>query len=120
VEGRVAILPRHHRLASRPEVTLRDLAGEPLPRWKGVSWTGAPEGVDGPEVTDGGQLIQLITLGRAVAVLPRSLAAPAHPDLVYRPVVDAAPSEIVVAWSEADRRPLVADFVRSAVEAARQ
>lgn len=44
VEGRVAILPPGHRLASRPEITLADLAQEALPRWKGVRWTGAPEG----------------------------------------------------------------------------
>ncbi|GHE75565.1 MULTISPECIES: LysR family transcriptional regulator [Streptomyces] len=120
VEGRVAILPPGHRLASRPEITLADLAQEALPRWKGVRWTGAPEGRPGPEVEDGAVLLDMIRLGRTVAVLPRSLALPARPGLVYRPVADAARSALVVAWAQDDRRPLVASFVAAAVEAAEE
>ncbi|MDJ1138155.1 LysR family transcriptional regulator [Streptomyces iconiensis] len=117
VEGRVAILPQDHRLASRAELSLADLAQETLPRWKGVRWTGAPEGLEGPEVSDAAQVTQLIRLGRTVAVLPRSLARPQHPDLVYRPVTDAPDSALVLAWSQTDRRPLVASFVAAALEA---
>ncbi|MFI8487502.1 LysR family transcriptional regulator [Streptomyces rubrogriseus] len=120
VEGRVAILPPDHRLAARPEVTLADLARETLPRWKGVRWTGAPEARPGPEVTDAAEVMQMIRLGRTVAILPRSLARPPHPDLVYRPVTDAPDSELVVAWSQDDRRRLVASFVAAAVDAAGQ
>ncbi|MFR0357413.1 LysR family transcriptional regulator substrate-binding protein [Streptomyces sediminimaris] len=43
VEGRVAILPPDHRLASRTEVTLADLAQETLPRWKLEKVCGGPE-----------------------------------------------------------------------------
>src|ERR1700691_2841099 len=50
-ERRVAILPRGHRLAARTELRLADLEHETLPRWKGVGWTGAPDGDgSGPEV----------------------------------------------------------------------
>ncbi|MDT0610874.1 LysR family transcriptional regulator [Streptomyces lancefieldiae] len=118
VEGRVAILPPDHRLASRTELSLADLAQETLPRWKGVRWTGAPEGREGPTVTDAAEALQMIRLGRTIALLPRSLAQPMHPDLVYRPVTDAPNSELVLAWSHTDRRPLVAAFVAAAVEAA--
>ncbi|MDW6064621.1 LysR substrate-binding domain-containing protein [Streptomyces sp. FXJ1.4098] len=117
VEGRVAILPRNHRLASRSELTVADLGHETLPRWKGVDWTGAPEGADGPEITDVTQMVQLIQLGRTIAVLPYSLAQPVHPALVYIPVVDAPSSRLVVAWSQTDRRPLVAAFIQAALEA---
>nr|WP_127891642.1 LysR family transcriptional regulator [Streptomyces sp. S10(2018)] len=117
VEGRVAILPPDHRLASRSEVTLADLAQETLPRWKGVRWTGAPEAGRGPEVTDAAEVLHMIRLGRTVALLPRSLAQPVHPDLVYRPVTDAPDSELVLAWSQDDRRHLVASFVAAATEA---
>ncbi|MFF9100323.1 LysR family transcriptional regulator [Streptomyces rubrogriseus] len=120
VEARVAILPPDHRLAARPEVTLADLAQETLPRWKGVRWTGAPEARPGPEVTDAAEVMQMIRLGRTVAILPRSMARPLHPDLVYRPVTDAPDSELVVAWSQDDRRRLVASFVAAAVDAAGQ
>jgi hypothetical protein len=56
-----------------------DLAHETLPRWKGVPDNeGGPELVsgDGPEIADAAQLIQMITLGRTIAVLPRSIAGP--------------------------------------------
>ncbi|GCD95893.1 LysR family transcriptional regulator [Embleya hyalina] len=119
VEGRVAILPPDHRLATRSQVTLADLARETLPRWKGVRWTGAPEAAgQGPEVTDAAEALHMIRLGRTIAILPRSLAQPMHPDLVYRPVTDAPDSELVLAWSRDDRRRMVASFVAAAVEAA--
>ncbi|MFI6929369.1 LysR family transcriptional regulator [Streptomyces sp. NPDC050287] len=121
VEGRVAILPPDHRLAGRGKVTLADLAHEPLPRWKGVRGNGVP-GIEpagfGPEVADGAELTHMILLGRAIAVLPRSLARPQHPGLVHVPVADAPRSALVLAWGQEDRRRLVADFVASAVEAA--
>ncbi|GAA2580133.1 LysR family transcriptional regulator [Winogradskya consettensis] len=118
VEGRVAILPPGHRLASRDELTLADLAQETFPRWKGVRWTGAPEGNEGPEVTDAAEVLQMIRLGRTVAILPRSLARPPHPDLVYRPVTDAPTSELVIAWAQEDSRLLVAAFITAATDAA--
>ncbi|MFE0176024.1 LysR family transcriptional regulator [Streptomyces sp. NPDC059002] len=127
VEGRVAVLPRDHRLAARAELRLADLEGETLPRWKGVHrkgerrsgvhWTGSLDDGNGPEVTDVPQLIQLIMVGRTIAVLPRSLAQPEHPGLVYRPVIDAPANHMVIAWSELDHRPLVASFVDAAVSA---
>ncbi|MEU1085999.1 LysR family transcriptional regulator [Streptomyces sp. NPDC005892] len=121
VEGRVAVLPPDHRLAGRSEVTLADLARETLPRWKGVRRDGVP-GVEpatdsGPEVADGAELTHMILLGRAIAVLPRSLARPLHPGLVHVPVADAPRSALVLAWGLEDRRRLVADFVAAAVEA---
>lgn len=122
VEGRVAILPPDHRLAGRSEVTLADLAHETLPRWKGVRGNGVP-GIEpvagfGPEVADGAELTHMVLLGRAIAVLPRSLARPQHPALVHVPVADAPRSALVLAWGQEDRRRLVAHFVASAVEAA--
>lgn len=85
-----------------------------------MRWTGAPEAGTGPEVTDAAEVLQMIRLGRTVAILPRSLALPPHPDLVYRPVTDAPDSELVLAWAQDDRRRLVASFVAAAVDAAGQ
>lgn len=117
-EGRVAILPRAHRLANRTKLRLAELQHETLPRWKGVpeSWAG-PESGDGPEVTDVSQMIHMITLGRTIAMLPRSLVDPVPPGLVCVPVADAIPSRLVIAWSQRNERPLVTAFVEAAVSA---
>lgn len=64
-------------------------------------------------------MTQLIMLGRTIAILPQSSVEPVHPGLVYKPVVDAAPSRLVVAWSQLDQRPLVASFAAAAVAASR-
>uniref|UniRef100_A0AAU3GP75 LysR family transcriptional regulator n=1 Tax=Streptomyces sp. NBC_01401 TaxID=2903854 RepID=A0AAU3GP75_9ACTN len=112
VEGRVAVLPSEHRLASRTELRLADLEHETLPRWKGV-----PDGGTGPEIVDVPQMIQMITLGRTIAMLPRSLVEPVPPGVVCVPVTDAPASHLVLAWPETDRRPLVASFVDAAVAA---
>jgi DNA-binding transcriptional LysR family regulator len=118
VEGRAAIVPRGHRLASRSELRLADLEHETMPRWKGVPGDPAVPGAgDGPEVVDMPQLIPLITIGRTIAILPLSLVGPVPPGLVCIPVTDAPDSRIVVAWSQLDRRPLVGSFVDAAVAA---
>lgn len=112
IEGRVAVLPATHRMASRAEMRLADLAGEAMPWWKGM-----PEGATGPEIAELGQLVQLVTLGRAIAVLPRSLMDPAPPGLVCIPVIDAPTSRLVIAWSRATRSPHAAKFAAAAVHA---
>ena len=91
---------------------MADLEHEPLPRWKGRSGEGS-----GPEVADIPQLVQMIILGRTIAVLPRSLAEPAHPALTLVRVADAPASHLVVARSQHDHRPLVTSFVAAALEA---
>ena len=111
VEDRMVIVPSGHRLAGRDSVRMADLAGETLPRWKGI-----PGGYGtGPEVNDVLQLLHMITLGRMIAVLPRSLIDPVSADLVRVPVSDAPPSRLVLAWNELDRRPSVASFVAAAL-----
>jgi DNA-binding transcriptional LysR family regulator len=114
VEERVAVLPDWHRLARRASLRLADLEGETLPRWHGV----ASDGATGPEVADMTQLVQLVALGRTIAVLPRSVAEPLGPDLARVPVLDAAPSTLVVAWPAAAVAHQVAAFVRVATIAA--
>lgn len=109
-DGQVAVLPRGHRLAERTSVLLEDLRGEPLPQWPGM----APDEATGPEVRDGAQLMQLIALGRVVAVLPESALPYLRRDLVALPVEDAPPTTVVLAWPERSRSLAVAAFVRAA------
>ncbi|MGB4779262.1 LysR substrate-binding domain-containing protein [Microbacterium sp.] len=72
---------------------------------------------EGPLVRDPAQLIEVVALAQAVALIPRSLAEQ-HPrdDVVYRPVVDAKPYAVAAAWSDGSRAPHIARFVRSALE----
>ncbi|GAA2142936.1 LysR family transcriptional regulator [Actinomadura napierensis] len=112
-EDRVAIVPSGHRLAGRASVRMSDLEGETLPPWKGVPGGGGT----GPEVADAVQLLHMVTVGRMIGVLPRSLVEPVPPGVVRVPVSDAPPSRLVLAWNEQDRRPLVASFVAAALRA---
>jgi DNA-binding transcriptional LysR family regulator len=113
-EIQVAVLPPDHKLADRDSVLLEDLRGERLPRWPGMPAT--PD--SGPEVRDGGQLMQLIALGRTVAILPASVRNHLRRDLVCVPVLDAPHTRLVVAWPERSRSRAVAAFVRVAAAAA--
>lgn len=112
-EPQVAVLPRGHRLARRAELTLADLDGDDVPPARYGHALGAA-----PRIGDGGQLMQLIALGRAVAVLPASMRRLLRDDLAAVPVPDAAPSTLVLAWPEASRSPALAAFVRAASAAA--
>jgi DNA-binding transcriptional LysR family regulator len=112
VEEQIAVLPRTHRLAGHPTLRLADLAGETLPRFSPDD----PPG--GPLVRESAQLAQLIALGRTIAVLPAS-ARPQMPDtLVTVPVLDAAPTTLLLAWPEHTRSTALAAFVRTALEVA--
>jgi DNA-binding transcriptional LysR family regulator len=73
----------------------------------------------GPEINDISQLLDAVTLGNAVAYVPISTAdGYRHPELVFLPVSDLTPSEIVAAWPDTCRSRAVAGFVRAAVEVA--
>ncbi|MFI2236799.1 LysR family transcriptional regulator [Streptomyces chrestomyceticus] len=110
-EERVVIVPSTHRLAGQASVRMADLEGETLPRWRGVP---GGDGT-GPEVADVIQLLHMITAGRMIGLLPRSLVEPVPASLVCVPVTDAPPSRLVLAWNAQDRRPMVASFVAAAI-----
>lgn len=107
-ERQVVVVARGHRLAGRAEVSMADLEGEVLPRRPHAAGPG-----DGPVIGDGGQLMQLIALGRMVAVLPESMRGLLREDLTAVPVRDAEPTTLVLAWAEASRSRALAAFVRS-------
>jgi DNA-binding transcriptional LysR family regulator len=113
-ERQVAVLAERHPLAQRASVSLADLAGESLPRWPGM-----PDGARaGPLVRDIGQLMQLIALGRVIALLPESVRGRLASGLVCRPVTDAPSVTIVIAWRASSTSRDVAAFVRAAIATA--
>jgi DNA-binding transcriptional LysR family regulator len=115
-ESQVAVLPGGHRLSTRTDLRLGDLADVPdLPaaRWPRPDGS-YPDG-PGPEVRDHAQLMQLIALGRTAMVVPDSARSHLRDDLVAVPVVDAPEVTTVIAWPPESRSRPVADLVRAAL-----
>ena len=114
-EGQVAVLPAGHPLTTRPHLRMADvtaLPGLPLPRWPGRDGT-YPDG-PGPEVRDHAQLLQMIALGRAAAVLPESCRAQLHSDVTAVPVLDAPRVTTVIAWPPQSRSRALAGLIQAA------
>ncbi|WP_331773526.1 LysR family transcriptional regulator (plasmid) [Embleya sp. NBC_00888] len=131
-EPRVAALPRVHPLAARETLTCADFADLPMPRWPTASvverdyWAGrdrapnrAGERPRGPLVHDNAQLLECVALDQAVALVSTSLAERnPRPDIVYRPVSDASPFTIAIAWRQGARNPWLARLVDVATKVA--
>ncbi|HEY1702700.1 MAG TPA: LysR family transcriptional regulator [Trebonia sp.] len=114
-EGQVAVLPAAHPLAAGPVLRLDDISGLPglpLPRWPGRDGT-YPDG-PGPRVRDNTQLLQLITLGRACAILPESVRTHLGGGLAAVPLADAPRVTTVIAWPPHSRSQAIAGLVRAA------
>ncbi|MFF9623834.1 LysR family transcriptional regulator [Streptomyces griseosporeus] len=114
----MAVLPRAHRLAGHAALTLADLTGERLPRWPGDD-VDAADGSQ-PEVRDISQVMQLVALGRLVAVLPESVRREAWPEVACVPLLDAPPTTVVMAWPERTTSRAVAALVRAGAQAAEE
>ena len=96
-----------------------------MPRWRQSEpderdyWTGQFVPVPGPVVSDSTQLLEVVALGQAVALIPASLATSnPRPDLTYLPVTDADPYVVSVIWPAGSRNRALATFVRTAMEVA--
>jgi DNA-binding transcriptional LysR family regulator len=130
---RVAALPATDELAGHDSLRCRDLRDRRFAQWPGATraelryWSGRdaddPSPAElpppGPAVRDILQQLEVVALGQAVALIPALLAEHhPRPDVAYRPVVDATPYAISIAWADHARgRPLAA-FVRAAIELA--
>jgi DNA-binding transcriptional LysR family regulator len=117
-EPRVAVVPAGHPLTARSTLTVADLTGYPMPRWRQLSSDQHPP-AEGPEVGDASQLLEVVALGQAVALIPASLATDnPRADLTYLPVTDADPYVVSVVWPAGSNNRALAAFVRTAVEVA--
>lgn len=97
VEQPVVVVPKEHPVTAFDEVTLADLAGENL--------------LDLPELTDA-QLIEVVATGAGIVVLPQSIARLyGRKDVKYRPVTDAEPTEVGLAWLADTESELTEEFV---------
>ncbi|HEX2070947.1 MAG TPA: LysR family transcriptional regulator [Thermoleophilaceae bacterium] len=129
-EQRLAAVPAGHVLADRHSVTASELMGE---TW---AWAGSSDRIAesfwlleghryGPPPRIGGRargwedLLQLVAAGKAIAIVPASIAAalgPATEGVGFSAVEDIEPSPLVLAWRPAEETPAVrelADVARS-------
>ena len=116
-EGQVAVLPAGHPLTGRAHLRMAEVAalpGLPMPLWPRPDGS-YPEG-PGPQVRDHTQLLQLIALGRASAVLPESCRASLSRDLISMPVLDAPTVTTVIAWPPHSRSRALAALIRTATQ----
>ncbi|MDJ0393478.1 LysR family transcriptional regulator [Rhodococcus sp. G-MC3] len=119
-ESQVAIVPAHHRLAARTEVTMadvRDVPDLPMARWPNIDGT-YPTG-PGPEVRTQSEIAQLVALGKALLVIPASSRAWQWPQHVAVPVLDAPVITTVLAWPARNAMLSVEALARVAAEVGR-
>jgi DNA-binding transcriptional LysR family regulator len=128
-EPRVAALPVTHPAARKREVSIAELADDPVIMQRGASpgWQAfhnvdpRPDGRQprpGPVVDNLEEKLQHVAAGRAISFLPASLAAAVtHPGVAYVPVTDVPPIKICLARREGPPAPLVAAFVACVTDA---
>ncbi|GGC89784.1 hypothetical protein GCM10011512_15930 [Tersicoccus solisilvae] len=97
VEEMAVAAARDHVVAAFDAVTLADLADETI--------------LDPGDLSTAA-LLEVVASGAGVAVLPAPLArAVNNRAVVLRPVIDAEPTRIGVAWWAADEDPVVEEFI---------
>ena len=128
VEPRLVALPEGHALARRTSVSVREILAEPI-----VGFPSADEAADRfwlladfrdgrpaavlarPETHE--EKLQIVASGRALSVVCAASARfYARPGVVFVPIVDVPPSEVVVAFRAGAVERLVHNFVRLAAE----
>ncbi len=131
-EPRAAVLPAGHPSAGKPEMSIADLADDPVIIQRGATpvWQAfhnvdpRPDGqrpTPGPAVDNLEEKLQHVAAGRAISFVPASAAAAVtHPGIAYVPVTDIPPIKICLAWKSGPPSPLVAAFVQAVRDARRR
>ena len=113
-ERQLVALPASHPLAAHTGLRLADLEAGHVREPKSVLWRPRElSGRERPHLGDMSHLLRFIELGELIALLPASAAeAFGRPGIAYRPVIDAEPSRLSVAWPRSSRSVATAAFVR--------
>lgn len=91
----VVVVPKDHPIAAFDAITLADLVDENV--------------LDEAESADA---VDLVAGGAGVLCVPHSIArSHSRRDLVYRPITDAPPTTIALAWLAANPHELIEEFV---------
>jgi DNA-binding transcriptional LysR family regulator len=129
-ERRFVALPARHRLARRKGLQMADLLDEPfiaLPEesgvlrdyWLALGERGGRSAKIGAVVATPDETWEAVASGRGVHLMAESaVEVYARPGIVCRPVIDLAPCEFAVAWRRDERRAVVHEVVRVAMDVA--
>jgi DNA-binding transcriptional LysR family regulator len=130
-EPRVAVLPISHPAAGRHEISIADLADDPViiqrgatPTWQAFhNVDPRPDGRQprpGPAVHNLEEKLQHVAADRAISFVPASVAGVfVQPGIAYVPVTDIPPIKICLAWKSGPPSPLVAAFVDAVTDTRR-
>ncbi|MFI6366741.1 LysR substrate-binding domain-containing protein [Nocardia sp. NPDC050630] len=118
-----AVLRADDPLAHRDHLTLADLAGRRWfqfpdgtdPIWQ-TYWNGG-EPREGPVVRVVQECMQAVLWNGTVGISPLGHTVPE--ELAAIPLIDMAPSSVVVVWNEGDTNPLIRSFAQAATAAYR-
>lgn len=120
-EPRVAALPADHILADHRQLLLSDLEQDALVInvVSGTTTTSLWEPGHSPEtivrVRNVDEWMEAIAAGRGIGLTAASTSRLySHPQIQYRPIRDAPPVPIVLAWPHSNPHPLAADFIAAA------
>ena len=97
-EQPVAVMGHEHLLSLLEEVTFEDLAEEQLVIPERSGWRPSVDQMDWPAMSEK-HAIETVAAGTGVAIVPMSIARLYHrKDAVFRPVTDAEPTKVGLAW----------------------
>ncbi len=127
-EPRVVALPATHRLSRRPSLTFADLRdeafitnpidladGERPPRWLTEQRRHKLSGRVATRATGVAEILTLVAAGRAVCLVPLTVARH-YPrrDVTYVPVVDADPAVVSLVWRPGGLSSALPPFIETA------
>jgi DNA-binding transcriptional LysR family regulator len=127
-EPRVAVLPERHPAAGKSEISITDLADDPVIIQRGATpgWQAfhnvdpRPDGRHprpGPAVDNLEEKLQHVAAGGAISFVPASVAGVfVQAGVAYVPVTDIPPIKICLAWKSGPPSPLVAAFIEAVTE----
>jgi DNA-binding transcriptional LysR family regulator len=114
-EPRLAALPAGHALAGELELTVAAIAEERHLHF----FETVRDGEQNILLRSIEEKLEFVAAGHGIIVLPRSATLHyTRPDIVYVPLVDAEPDEVLLACESSRRSKLVSAFTEAAREAA--
>jgi DNA-binding transcriptional LysR family regulator len=121
-EPLVVAMPESHPLAAKKRIALELLAKEPFvtfPRARGAAFFDSlmrlchDAGFTPNVVQEAPQLdiVSLVAAGFGVAIMPSSVQNQRRPGVVFRPIIGAPKTSLLVAWRPDDTSPVLRDFL---------